>query len=105
MPAISRFQQRGLYTVSYLNYWGVPLPESNASNNWINGGSGNDQLYGTSANDSFVGNGGTDFMYGGVGDDTYWTPTTIIEQAGQGIDTVRVWVSATLTANVENLVC
>jgi Ca2+-binding RTX toxin-like protein len=53
------------------------------------------------------GGGGADTMAGGEGDDTYIVGSArdqAIENAGEGIDTVRSAVSYTLPSNVENLV-
>ncbi len=45
-------------------------------------------------------------MAGGLGDDTYWVANTgnvVVENEGEGIDTVKSSISYTLGANVENL--
>jgi Ca2+-binding RTX toxin-like protein len=50
---------------------------------------------------------GADTMIGGTGDDSYWVDNTgdrIIEQAGQGFDTVASFVSYGLSDNVEKLI-
>jgi VCBS repeat-containing protein len=60
----------------------------NAGNNILNGGSGADTLI------------------GGAGNDTYVVDNTndvVVENAGEGTDTVQAAVSYTLSANVENL--
>jgi Ca2+-binding RTX toxin-like protein len=71
----------------------------NALNNILVGNSGNNVLDGVSGNDT---------LRGGQGDDTYVvTPgdaDTVVELAGEGIDTTMVGGSYTLPANVENLV-
>ena len=74
-------------------------------------------MTGTSASETFTGDtrnnyinaaGGQDTAIGGQGDDTYVVDIpsdSVIEKAGEGIDTVESWASAyTLSANVENLV-
>jgi len=74
----------------------------------IIGGTGNDSLVGTAQNDAMRGGGGADTMAGGTSDDTYQVNGTeiVVEQAGQGVDTVRYALDETyvLPANVENLV-
>ena len=49
---------------------------------------------------------GSDYMRGGTGDDGYDVDSTgdsVIEDAGEGEDTVYSWISYTLGANVEHL--
>ena len=91
------------YTLSsdpgYLNVWGNAL---------------NNRITGTSSNNDLDGGGGVDTLIGGAGNDTYWVDQpndfpgligdTIIERAGEGIDTVKSSVGYALGANVENLV-
>lgn len=70
----------------------------NASNNILSGGAGNDMLDGGA---------GADTMSGGTGNDTYYVDNagdTVIENAGEGTDTVYSSVSITLPANIEHLV-
>jgi Ca2+-binding RTX toxin-like protein len=84
-------------------------------NDTLNGGAGNDTLWAGDGNDTIFGGagndtlngigGGNDLMYGGTGDDVYsCSPTdSIIELAGQGIDTVHIFGTGyTLASNVEN---
>ncbi|WP_244940013.1 calcium-binding protein [Herbaspirillum seropedicae] len=64
-------------------------------------------LTGNIQNNILDGMGGADIMAGGKGDDSYYMDNAgdqIIEQAGEGLDTVYAKVSTTLAANVENLV-
>src|SRR5262245_15124455 len=69
----------------------------------------------TPASQAFVGNeddvingfAGSDTMAGGLGNDTYVVDNTsdrIIENPGQGLDTILASVTYTLPANVENLI-
>ncbi len=73
----------------------------NAGNDTLNGGAGNDLLNGGTGNDSLI---------GGTGDDTYYIDTTtdtVVENAGEGTDTIYSSVSTLVSgiaANVENLV-
>ena len=73
----------------------------------LEGGAGIDKLFGDGGNDLIDGGAGDDQMSGGTGNDTYIVDSagdTIVEKAGEGIDTVQASVSYTLSANVENLV-
>ncbi|MEO6279813.1 PA14 domain-containing protein [Roseateles sp.] len=67
-----------------------------------------DTLNGGAGNDTLIGGAGVDTLVGGVGDDTYVvtdTADTIIENAGEGIDTVQSSATYTLASlpNVENI--
>jgi Ca2+-binding RTX toxin-like protein len=80
--------------------------QGNAGNNTLAGGEGNDQLFGMAGNDVLDGGGDVDHMVGGSGDDQYVVENpadTVVEEANQGIDTVRSIVSYALGDNVENL--
>jgi Ca2+-binding RTX toxin-like protein len=83
--------------------------EGNSADNVLTGGSGNDVLYGLDGNDTLIGNAGSaNQLIGGTGNDTYIVSVTtdqIVEQAGEGTDTIQVsGISYTLSDNVENLV-
>ena len=70
----------------------------NGRNNTITGNSGANVLNGMS---------GADTMIGGAGDDTYIVDNAgdvVVEQAGEGTDTVQASTTYTLSDNVENLV-
>src|SRR5207249_1627598 len=58
----------------------------------------NNVLTGNSAANVLDGGTGADTMAGGTGDDTY-----VVDNAGEGTDTVQSAVTYTLAANVENL--
>jgi len=71
------------------------------------GGSNQDTLEGNSANNVLDGRELDDYMAGLGGDDTYYVDNMddqVVEQAGEGTDTVHTSVDYTLTANVENLI-
>ena len=76
---------------------GINTLTGDANANVLTGGGGNDKLDGGA---------GADQMVGGSGDDTYRVDNVadaVVEQAGQGTDTVLASVSFTLSGNVENL--
>jgi len=63
-------------------------------------------IVGNAATNVIDGGAGVDTMKGGAGDDAYVVDTTtdsIVENAGEGTDSVSASVSYTLSANVENL--
>jgi serralysin len=78
-------------------------------NDVLNGGSGNDQLFGEAGDDILDGGGdsnGLDTFAGGAGNDIYGvynSATIIIENAGEGIDSVWSAVNYILAANVDNM--
>jgi len=73
-------------------------------NDTIRGLGGNDELNGLGGNDSLFGDTGDDTMNGGEGDDTSYVDSagdTVNEAVGEGIDTVITSVSFTLAAGQE----
>ncbi len=71
----------------------------------ITGSDANEGLAGGDGNDVLDGNGGKDVLYGGEGDDVYIVTRRdkVIEEFGEGIDTVDATGSFKLRLNVENL--
>jgi Ca2+-binding RTX toxin-like protein len=73
-------------------------------------GTGNDlnnTMLGSAGNDVLIGGGGADTLKGGLGSDTYEVKEVgdvVVENAGEGTDTVWAYVNYALAANVENLV-
>ncbi|MBB2964901.1 family 16 glycosylhydrolase [Methylobacterium sp. R2-1] len=81
-------------------------PASEAPIRWIIGTTAAESLSGTPLDEALQGMGGQDSLAGGAGDDTYTVAvgTTVVERAGEGVDTAESWLSAyTLTNHVENL--
>ena len=76
-------------------------------NDSVVGGAGNDTLDGGQGNDTLNGGAGNDSLLGGLGDDLYIVTSgtdTIVELAGEGLDTVNTNLGAfTLSAHVERL--
>lgn len=75
--------------------------------NTLTGNSGNNSLSGAAGNDTLMGGGGADTLRGGTGDDQMHIDSAddrVIEDAGEGLDTVLSAIDYSLTDNVENLV-
>ena len=73
----------------------------------VHGTTGDDWLLGTRGNDWFVGRGGEDVYEGGRGDDTYVVDSLgddVVENEGEGTDTVMSAVGFRLGGEIENLV-
>src|SRR5436190_14267254 len=88
----------------------IPLPRG-----VIFGTDGNDDLFGTDGNDTIYGKGGDDWihggksadkMIGGLGDDNFFVDNVgdvVVENAGEGHDTVYSTIDYHLGDNVESL--
>ena len=80
----------------------------NDLDNYLGGNSNNNVLMGHDGDDTLFGQEGADTMIGGIGDDTYGVESlsdVIVENAGEGTDTILAFISVTLAngANIENL--
>jgi Ca2+-binding RTX toxin-like protein len=73
----------------------------------LDGGDGDDTLIGGAGDDSLYGSLGANLLEGGLGDDSYLIDSaggnTIVENAGEGTDTVYAFIDYTLGANLEDL--
>jgi Ca2+-binding RTX toxin-like protein len=82
----------------------------NSGDNHLSGGAGDDYLSGGDGDDNLDGGLGVNTLRGGNGDDYYFLSSgvdianTVIEDAGQGIDTVASTGPYHLGANLENLI-
>jgi Ca2+-binding RTX toxin-like protein len=78
-----------------------------AGNDSLAGNGGTDTLFGDAGDDVLDGGAGADTMVGGAGNDTYMVDNAadvVIENVGEGTDTINASVSYSLPANVEILV-
>lgn len=77
-----------------------------AGANFLDGGTGNDTLTGLAGNDTLQGGSGADSMVGGMDNDLYYVDNAgdvVVENVGEGNDTVSSSVSYALTGEVEYL--
>jgi Ca2+-binding RTX toxin-like protein len=85
---------------------GATNATGNSLANVLTGNGASNTLTGLDGNDRLDGAGGADTLIGGAGDDTYVIDgqDAVVEQSGQGTDTIEVAFSHVLGANLENLV-
>ena len=79
----------------------------NTLNNTVIGNTLDNTLHGLEGNDTLDGGAGADILVGGVGHDTYVVDNDgdrVIENNGEGTDTVRSSIDYTLVDHVENLI-
>jgi Ca2+-binding RTX toxin-like protein len=102
----------GTYTlgdhIENLTFWlsGYTTGHGNALDNVLTGSNGVSTLYGYDGDDTLDGGLGEDHLVGGRGNDTYVVDQagdTVVELAGEGIDTVRASTHYTLSDDLENL--
>jgi Ca2+-binding RTX toxin-like protein len=89
------------------NYSSIEGLVGTAHGDILAGDNAGNALLGFSGNDVLVGNGGPDTMTGGLGDDAYSVDQAgdvVVENPGEGNDTVNAAIAYALGANVENLV-
>jgi beta-glucanase (GH16 family) len=93
------------YSIDYIRAYSLeaaPVPVPTV----ITGTSGADTLIGTAADDTLSGGAGIDRLVGGAGNDTYMLAAdtdVVVENPGEGTDTVVTSASYILPNNVENL--
>jgi Ca2+-binding RTX toxin-like protein len=105
-PSVARFDFTGFSETLTLTD-AAETVDGGAGDDTVLGMGGNDSLAGGSGADSLDGGTGADTLAGGTGSDTYVVDQAgdlVIEQPGEGTDTVRSGVTYTLGADVENLV-
>jgi len=86
---------------------GINELDGGGGNDTLEGRGGADRLLGRAGNDILDGGAGIDAMRGGTGDDIYYVDNVsdkVIENAGEGTDTVYSSASFSLRSNVENLI-
>lgn len=85
---------------------GADILDGGTGDDALDGGSGSDRLLGAGGNDTLDGGTADDWLAGGAGDDLYLVGSgadSVVELAGEGIDTVRSSLDHSLAAHVEHL--
>lgn len=78
----------------------------NELNNKLTGNAASNKLFGQAGHDELDGGAGADVLIGGLGNDRYWVDSAddlVVENAGEGTDTVYASVSYALADNIERL--
>jgi Ca2+-binding RTX toxin-like protein len=94
----------GLFTTTY--WANVNNQSGTAAGETLGGTADQDLIEGLSGNDILIGGGGADRLAGGPGGDAYYVDDPgdlVIENAGEGNDTVNALVDFILPAHAENL--
>ena len=105
-PAITTLQNQDIRGIQDIYGIRPKAIDGTAGNDKIVGTEFDDTLHGLAGNDTLSGGGGVDGLFGGLGDDVYSIVDyndSIIENIGEGRDTVISDVSYTLPGNVEVL--
>jgi len=84
---------------------GDDVVNGDGGNDRLYGGNGDDFLFGGAGDDVLLGNAGVDTLSGGLDNDTYiWDGVdSIVENVGEGTDTVQSAFNYVLGVNLENL--
>ncbi|MDB5318369.1 MAG: hypothetical protein JWO24_4213, partial [Rhodospirillales bacterium] len=83
------------------------IMRGNGADNHLSGKEGNDTIYGGAGDDDLFGGEGADTLYGGAGNDFYRDrdlDDKIVEEVGEGIDTIMSLYGGVMPGNVENFV-
>jgi len=95
------------FLVAYLTFYNVPFATQSAVSNWISTKpTAGSTLYGTTKNDQLPDTYGGATLAGKSGDDSYLivdSASRIIENAGEGVDSVTAYTNFRLPSNVEML--
>ena len=86
---------------------GANILDGGAGNDTLDGGAGDDMLLGGIGNELLDGGIGNDTMQGGIGNDTYSVDSendVIVENAGEGTDSVQASINYVLSGNIEKLI-
>ncbi|WP_157218518.1 beta strand repeat-containing protein [Flavisphingomonas formosensis] len=93
-----------VFTASSNDLWTI---NGLGGNDVLTGNASHDVIYGGAGADTLDGAGGADTLAGGIGNDIYYVDNVgdqVIENTGEGTDTVYASVSYTLGPDIENLI-